>query len=33
MAGACIQAIPIIIVFLLFQQYFLKGVTIGAIKG
>jgi multiple sugar transport system permease protein len=33
MAGACIQAIPIIIVFLLFQQYFLKGITIGAIKG
>lgn len=33
MAGACIQAVPIIIVFLLFQQYFLKGITIGAIKG
>jgi multiple sugar transport system permease protein len=33
MAGAAIAAIPMIIVFLLFQRYFLKGITVGAIKG
>ena len=33
MAGAAIAAIPMIIVFLFFQRYFLKGITIGAIKG
>jgi multiple sugar transport system permease protein len=33
MAGASIAAIPVIIVFLFFQRYFLKGITIGAIKG
>ena len=32
-AGALMLAIPMIIVFLAFQQYFLKGITIGAIKG
>jgi len=33
MAGASIAAIPMIIVFLFFQRYFLRGITIGAIKG
>lgn len=33
MAGAAIAAIPMIIVFLFFQRYFLKGITIGAVKG
>jgi len=33
MAGAAIAAIPMIIVFLFFQRYFLKGITVGAIKG
>lgn len=33
MAGATITAIPMIIVFIFFQRYFLKGITIGAVKG
>lgn len=33
MAGASLAAIPMIIVFLFFQRYFLKGITVGAIKG
>lgn len=33
MAGASISAIPVIIIFLLFQRYFLQGLTIGAMKG
>jgi multiple sugar transport system permease protein len=33
MAGASIAALPMIIVFLFFQRYFLKGITVGAIKG
>ncbi len=33
MAGATIAAIPMIIVFLFFQRYFMKGITIGALKG
>lgn len=33
MAGATYAAIPMIIVFLFFQRYFLQGVTVGAIKG
>ena len=33
MAGSAIAAIPMIIVFFAFQRYFLKGITIGAIKG
>ncbi|MCZ7545633.1 MAG: carbohydrate ABC transporter permease [Anaerolineae bacterium] len=33
MAGATIAAVPMIVVFLFFQRYFLKGITIGAIKG
>lgn len=33
MAGATIAALPMIIVFIFFQRYFLKGITIGAVKG
>ena len=33
MAGAAFAAIPMIIAFLFFQRYFLRGITIGAIKG
>ena len=33
MAGATLAAIPIIIVFLLFQKYFTQGITMGAVKG
>lgn len=33
MAGAAMAAVPIIIVFLLFQKYFTRGITMGAVKG
>ena len=33
MAGAALAAVPIITIFLLFQQYFTKGITMGAVKG
>ena len=33
MAGAALASVPIIIVFLIFQKYFTKGITIGAVKG
>ena len=33
MAGASISAIPVIVIFLVFQRYFLRGLTIGALKG
>ncbi|MCC7353862.1 MAG: carbohydrate ABC transporter permease [Anaerolineae bacterium] len=33
MAGATVASVPTILAFLLFQRYFLKGITIGAIKG
>ena len=33
MAGAAFAAIPIIIVFIIFQKYFTKGITMGAVKG
>ena len=32
-AGAALAAFPIIIVFLIFQKYFTKGITMGAVKG
>jgi len=32
-AGANIATIPTIIVFLAFQRYFIKGITLGAVKG
>jgi multiple sugar transport system permease protein len=33
MAGATLAALPTIIIFLIFQKYFLQGITVGAIKG
>ena len=33
MAGSALAAVPIIIVFLVFQKYFTKGITLGAVKG
>lgn len=33
MAGACISAIPMFILFFSLQKYFLEGVTVGAVKG
>lgn len=33
MAGATVAFIPMLIVFLLFQEYFVKGITLGALKG
>ena len=33
MAGAAFAAVPIIIVFVIFQKYFTKGITMGAVNG
>mgnify|MGYP005762729277 FL=1 len=33
MAGAALAAVPIITIFLMFQKYFTKGITMGAVKG
>ena len=33
MAGAALGAIPIIIIFLIFQKFFTRGITMGAVKG
>ncbi len=33
MAGAAVAAIPILTIFLIFQKYFTKGITMGAVKG
>ncbi len=33
MAGATILAIPVIIVFIVFQKYFVSGITMGGVKG
>ncbi len=33
MAGAGVSALPMIIIFLSFQRYFVRGITIGSIKG
>jgi len=33
MAGATFGAIPMIAIFILFQKYFVKGITMGSIKG
>jgi len=33
MAGACISAVPMFILFFVLQKYFLEGVTVGAVKG
>lgn len=33
MSGAAVAAVPMIIVFLSFQKYFIKGLTLGGVKG
>ncbi len=33
MAGATLASVPIITIFLIFQKYFTKGITLGAVKG
>ena len=33
MAGAALAAVPIIVVFLMFQKYFTQGIAMGAVKG
>lgn len=33
MAGATLAAVPIIVVFIIFQKYFTQGITMGAVKG
>ena len=33
MAAAVLAAIPVIVIFFAFQRYFLRGVTVGALKG
>ncbi len=33
MAGAALASLPMIIVFIVFQQYFTQGITMGAVKG
>ena len=33
MAGAALSAIPMILIFVAFQKYFTKGITLGALKG
>ena len=33
MAGSAMASVPIIIIFLIFQKYFTKGITMGAVKG
>jgi multiple sugar transport system permease protein len=33
MAGSALSALPMIITFLLFQRYFLQGITVGGVKG
>jgi multiple sugar transport system permease protein len=33
MAGATLGAVPILLVFIIFQKYFTQGITMGAVKG
>ena len=33
MAGAALEAVPIVTVFLVFQKFFTQGITMGAVKG
>jgi multiple sugar transport system permease protein len=33
MAGATVAAIPMLVIFIIFQQYFTRGLAIGAVKG
>ncbi|EGG32393.1 hypothetical protein [Paenibacillus sp. HGF5] len=32
MAGATVAAIPMLIIFIMFQKYFTSGISIGAVK-
>lgn len=32
MAGACMAALPMLIIFIFFQKYFTKGISLGAVK-
>ena len=33
MAGAAVAAVPIVVVFLMYQRFFTRGITMGAVKG
>jgi multiple sugar transport system permease protein len=33
MAGVLLSVLPFMVVFLFFQRYFIKGLTVGALKG
>jgi len=33
MAGGCFAALPVIAIFLAFQKHFIRGITLGAVKG
>ncbi len=33
MAASCIASLPVTILFILLQKYFVRGLTVGAIKG
>ena len=33
MAGSALASVPIIVIFIIFQKYFTKGITMGAVKG
>jgi len=33
MSGAAVSAIPMILIFVFFQRYFVKGLTVGSVKG
>ena len=33
MAGATLAFIPMLLIFIFFQDYFIKGITVGAVKG
>ncbi|HUT15033.1 MAG TPA: carbohydrate ABC transporter permease, partial [Anaerolineae bacterium] len=33
MAGATFAAVPMFVIFFAFQRYFIKGITVGALKG
>lgn len=33
MAGATLSAMPMILIFIIFQKYFTRGITLGAVKG
>jgi multiple sugar transport system permease protein len=33
LAGATLSALPMIVVFVVFQKFFTRGLTVGAVKG